>query len=139
MYKIAGVVIVVLGAVCVATFFLRGNTQTEPVGAKEDYGKVEADRRYYAEIAEDGTVLRVIVATPEFIASGALGGMWIEASKDGQIRKNAAGIGDRYDAKLDAFIDPKPTTYAVLDEETAKWIVPEKVKEPDPIPNATSK
>jgi hypothetical protein len=39
-------------------------------------------------------------------------------------RKNYAGIGYTYDSARDAFIPPKPTPDAVLDEETCQWIVP---------------
>jgi hypothetical protein len=46
-------------------------------------------------------------------------------SYNGNYRKNYAGIGYTYDADLDAFIAPKPTENATLDEETCQWIVPE--------------
>jgi hypothetical protein len=39
-------------------------------------------------------------------------------------RKNYAGIGYRYDPQRDAFIPPKPSDDATLDEETCLWIVP---------------
>ena len=39
-------------------------------------------------------------------------------------RKNYAGIGYTYDPQRDAFIPPKPTPDAVLDEATCQWIVP---------------
>jgi hypothetical protein len=38
-------------------------------------------------------------------------------------RKNYAGIGYTYDPQRDAFIPPKPTPDAVLDEDTCQWIV----------------
>jgi len=38
-------------------------------------------------------------------------------------RKNYAGIGYTYDAARDAFIPPKPSDDAVLDEDTCQWIV----------------
>jgi hypothetical protein len=38
------------------------------------------------------------------------------------LRKNYAGIGYVYDAIRDAFIAPKPSDNAVLDEETCLWI-----------------
>jgi hypothetical protein len=40
-------------------------------------------------------------------------------------RGNYAGIGFTYDEGLDAFIPPKPSEDATLDEETYSWIVPE--------------
>ena len=39
-------------------------------------------------------------------------------------RKNYAGIGYTYDAARDAFIPPKPSADATLDEATCQWIVP---------------
>jgi hypothetical protein len=38
-------------------------------------------------------------------------------------RKNYAGLGYTYDPVRDAFIPPKPTEDAVLDEDTCQWIV----------------
>lgn len=40
-------------------------------------------------------------------------------------RGNYAGIGFTYDETLDAFIPPKPSEDATLDEETFTWVVPE--------------
>jgi hypothetical protein len=45
-------------------------------------------------------------------------------------RGNYAGIGFTYDPDLDAFIPPKPSDDATLDETTFSWIVPE-VEEPE--------
>jgi hypothetical protein len=45
-------------------------------------------------------------------------------SYHGNIRKNYAGIGYTYNEELDAFIPPKPTDNAILDEETCRWIIP---------------
>ena len=39
-------------------------------------------------------------------------------------RKNYAGLGYTYDAARDAFIPPKPSDDATLDEATCQWIVP---------------
>ncbi len=40
-------------------------------------------------------------------------------------RGNYAGIGFTYDEELDAFIAPKPSDDAWLDEATFTWVVPE--------------
>lgn len=45
-------------------------------------------------------------------------------SYNGNIRKNYAGIGFRYDETLDAFIPPQPFPSWVLDEATALWGAP---------------
>ena len=42
-------------------------------------------------------------------------------------RKNYAGIGYTYDAARDAFIPPKPSADATLDEATCQWIVPDSI------------
>lgn len=39
------------------------------------------------------------------------------------LRKNYAGLGYFYDEVRDAFIPPKPSDDAVLDEDTCLWIV----------------
>ena len=44
-------------------------------------------------------------------------------SYNGNIRKNYAGVGYRYDEELDAFIAPQPFASWVLDED-CKWQAP---------------
>ena len=96
---------------------------------------------HYAEINESGTVLRVIVAEADFIAT--MPGTWVQTSYNTRggvhhdphtgepsadqskaLRKNYAGIGFTYDAVRDAFIPPKPSADAVLDEMTCTWSEP---------------
>ena len=48
----------------------------------------------------------------------------VRTSYNGNIRKNYAGIGFRYDDDLDAFIPPKPFASWLLNEETAQWEAP---------------
>jgi hypothetical protein len=45
-------------------------------------------------------------------------------SYNGNIRKNYAGIGLKYDEVLDAFIPRKPFESWVLNEDTCNWIAP---------------
>ena len=52
-----------------------------------------------------------------------------EVDKKKPLRKNYAGIGFRYDAKLDAFIPPTPYPSWILNEETCLWESP--VPHPD--------
>ena len=82
--------------------------------------------RYFAEIDAKGTVLRVIVAEPDFIESGIVGdpAKWIETKMDGSARKNYAGIGFTYDKGRDAFIAPKPFPSFLLNEELGRWEAP---------------
>ena len=96
---------------------------------------------HYAEINEIGTVLRVIVAEADFVAT--MPGTWVQTSYNTRggvhhdphtgepsadqskaLRKNYAGIGFTYDAVRDAFIPPKPSADAVLDEMTCTWSEP---------------
>jgi hypothetical protein len=48
-------------------------------------------------------------------------------SYNGNYRKNYAGIGYTYDEVRDAFIAPEPANQIGFDEETCRWILPEKV------------
>ena len=59
----------------------------------------------------------------EFCTS-LLGGKWVQTSYNGNIRKNYAGIGYKYDATLDAFIPPQPYASWLLDEDKAQWKAP---------------
>ncbi len=84
---------------------------------------------HFAEINEKGIVQRVIVAEQDFIDSGLVGAPanWVQTSYNGMIRKNFAGIGFSYDKNLDAFVPPKPSLSAVLDQKTARWVNTEVV------------
>ncbi len=98
---------------------------------------------HFAEIDNDGTIQRVIVAEQDFIDSGAVGDAsnWVQTSyntrggihyapdsndPDGGIalRKNYAGKGYTYDKTRDAFISPQPFPSWLLDEDTCRWEAP---------------
>jgi len=49
---------------------------------------------------------------------------WRQTSYNGNFRKNYCGPGWTYDQARDAFIPPKPTADATLDEATCQWIIP---------------
>jgi len=55
-----------------------------------------------------------------------LGGTWKQTSYNANFRKNYAGIGYTFDAARDAFIPPRPSDDATLDETTCQWIVPQQ-------------
>lgn len=89
---------------------------------------------HYAKV-ENGTVVQVIVAEPEFIATGALGdpAAWVQTSyntlgnqhPEGRpLRGNYAGIGYTYDAVNDVFYAPKPADNAILNNQTWLWELP---------------
>jgi hypothetical protein len=77
---------------------------------------------HFAKLNSDNIVEQVIVVTndvigggnfPEsepigqaFIASIGLAGEWKQTSFNANFRVKYAGIGDRYDAELDAFVAP---------------------------------
>jgi hypothetical protein len=76
---------------------------------------------HFAQVT-NGIVQRVIVVSNDdcgggdfpaseavgqaFIASLGLAGEWKQTSYSGSFRSKYAGIGDRYDAELDAFVAP---------------------------------
>jgi len=49
---------------------------------------------------------------------------WKQTSYNGNIRKNYAGIGYKYDAQRDAFIPPQPFPSWTLNEDTCLWDSP---------------
>ena len=87
---------------------------------------------HFAEIDDDGVVLRVLVVPDaqehrgqEFLADDlGLGGTWVQTSYNARIRKNYAGIGMTYDNTRDAFIPEQPFASWVLNEETCQWEAP---------------
>lgn len=87
---------------------------------------------HFAEIDSDNVVLRVVVVPNEHETNGqdylanevGLGGTWIQTSYNGNIRKNYAGVGYKYDATLDAFIPPQPFPSWVLNETICQWEAP---------------
>lgn len=96
---------------------------------------------HFAEINENNEVTRVLVTDNQMPNEGldwlleTFGGRWVQTSYNtyagvhalggNPLRKNYAGIGYVYDESRDAFIPPKPTEDAILDEETCLWVVGE--------------
>jgi hypothetical protein len=50
--------------------------------------------------------------------------VWKQTSYNGNIRKNFAGKGFKYDQTRDAFIPPKPFNSWTLNEDTCIWEAP---------------
>lgn len=50
--------------------------------------------------------------------------VWKQTSYNGNIRKNFAGVGFKYDSARDAFIPPKPFNSWTLNETTCTWEAP---------------
>ncbi len=87
---------------------------------------------HWAEIDDTNIVLRVLVGDNNDPAGDEgyqwlidnLGGTWIKTSYNGNIRKNFAGIGYRYDEINDVFIAPKPDCKhdeLTLNTDTYRW------------------
>jgi hypothetical protein len=87
---------------------------------------------HFAEVDENDIVLRVLVVGndqehrgQEFLADDlGLGGTWVQTSYNGNMRKNYAGIGMKFDRVRDAFIPEKPFASWVLNEDTCLWDAP---------------
>lgn len=90
---------------------------------------------YFARVDSDGTVVEVIsIANADapdpaptnsepvgqaFIADVlGLPGEWRQTSFNGSIRRRFAGIGWKYDAQRDAFIEPQPFPSWTLDHNS---------------------
>lgn len=89
---------------------------------------------HYAFLDENNIVTEVIVGvdeteliegkTPEAWYAEFRGQRCIRTSFNGNIRKNYAAPGYKYDENLDAFISPQPYESWTLNEETARWDAP---------------
>lgn len=95
---------------------------------------------HFAELDNDNKVLRVVVVPDaEIIDSSGKeseelgkqfceklfgGGVWIQTSYSGSIRKNFASVGGVYSPERDAFIGEKPIETFVLDEVSCQWVPP---------------
>ena len=94
---------------------------------------------HFAQLNAENLVTQVIVVANQDTAdqdgveneaigiefcTNLLGGTWKQTSYNGNIRKNYAGVGYKYDATLDAFIPPQPFASWVLDEDKAQWKAP---------------
>lgn len=86
---------------------------------------------HFAEIGEDNTVLRVIVADTKEWCENNLGGNWVQTSyntignqhPDGRpLHKNYAGIGYHWDGV--GFYAPQPFPSWTKNEDTYLWEAP---------------
>ena len=86
---------------------------------------------HWAELDNTNKVIRVLVGDNNDADEGeafvnSLGGTWVKTSYNAKIRKNFAGIGFTYDEVRDAFIAPEPDNAIGFDENTCRWITPER-------------
>ena len=93
---------------------------------------------HFAQIDENNIVVSVIVVDnkdtadangveKEYIGAAfcerLFGGTWKQTSYNGNIRKNYAGIGYKYQSDIDAFVPPQPYASWTLDAN-AQWQAP---------------
>lgn len=90
---------------------------------------------HYAFLDDNNVVTQVIVGVDEWEERNGItdwetyygerqGQRCLRTSYNGNIRKNYAGIGYRYDEDRDAFIPPQPYASWLLDEDTCQWTAP---------------
>jgi hypothetical protein len=94
---------------------------------------------HYAFLDENNVVTEVITGIDETeLIEGLDTETWYgnfrgqvckRTSYNASIRKNFAGIGFTYDEERDAFIPPKPSDDAILEEETCTWLATEEPAE----------
>ena len=90
---------------------------------------------HFAKLGVGNIVLRVTVVANDIATTEQAGvdflnnlygtrDVWKQTSYNGNIRKNYAGIGFKYDQTRDAFITPKPFNSWTLNETTCLWEAP---------------
>tara|TARA_R100000388_G_C7093544_1_gene88818 strand:+ start:134 stop:478 length:345 start_codon:yes stop_codon:yes gene_type:complete len=90
---------------------------------------------HFAKLGSGNIVLTVEVVSNDIATTEQAGAdflnnlygtrdVWKQTSYNGNMRKNFAGIGFKYDQARDAFIEPKPFDSWVLNEETCKYDPP---------------
>lgn len=83
--------------------------------------QVGADKEpsYFAELDENGVVLRVIAADQAFIDSGKMGNpaRWIPT----YVESAYAGKGYQYDQSKTRFVAPKPYASSTFNDTTGEW------------------
>jgi hypothetical protein len=94
---------------------------------------------HFAEIDSNNIVVRVVVINNNELLDennveqeqkgidfchSLFGGVWVQTSYNGSLRKNFAGVGYTYDLNRNAFIQAKPFESWVLDEATCVFYPP---------------
>nr|BAR25620.1 hypothetical protein [uncultured Mediterranean phage uvMED]BAR25651.1 hypothetical protein [uncultured Mediterranean phage uvMED] len=93
---------------------------------------------HFAEISDDGTVLRVIVVNNDVITDedgveqeqlgkdfcqNLLGGTWVQTSYNNNFRKRFASRGGAYDSNNNVFLHPRPYASWTLNSDY-EWEAP---------------
>ena len=95
---------------------------------------------HFAKLGKGNIIEQVVVVSNDIATTEQAGveflqnlyntrDVWKQTSYNGNIRKNFAGIGFKYDQTRDAFIPPKPFDSWTLNETTCLWDPP--VVKPD--------
>jgi len=90
---------------------------------------------HFAKLGKGNIVEQVVVVSNDIATTEQAGvdflnnlyktrDVWKQTSYNGNIRKNYAGIGFKYDQTKDAFIPPKPFNSWTLNETTCLWEAP---------------
>ena len=90
---------------------------------------------HFAKIGKGNIVERVEVLSNDIATTEQAGieflqnlyndrATWKQTSYNGNIRRNFAGIGWKYDQTIDAFISPQPYPSWTLNETTCVWEAP---------------
>ena len=90
---------------------------------------------HFAKLGKGNIIEQVVVVSNDIATTEQAGveflqnlyntrDVWKQTSYNGNIRKNFAGIGFKYDQTRDAFIPPKPYNSWILNEETCLWDSP---------------
>ena len=90
---------------------------------------------HFAKLGTENIVERVEVVSNDIATTEQAGvdflnnlygtrDVWVQTSYNGNIRKNYAGKGFKYDQTRDAFIPPKPYPSWTLNETTCLWEAP---------------
>ena len=89
----------------------------------------------FAKIGKGNIVEKIVVVSNDVATTEQAGidflnqtfktnDVWLQTSYNGNMRKNFAGIGYKYDQARDAFIPPKPYPSWILNETTCQWEAP---------------
>ena len=90
---------------------------------------------HFAKLGTGNIIEQVIVVSNDIATTEQAGSdfinklyntrdVWKQTSYNGNIRKNYAGVGFKYDQERDAFIAPKPYVSWILNEDTCQWEAP---------------
>ena len=92
--------------------------------------------KYFAQLGNDNIVLNIVVVADENAPTEAAGqeflaqsqkwpaGQWIEYSKDGSFKANAAQIGSTWDSVNNVFIGIQPYSSWTLNNSNWQWEAP---------------